>query len=333
MKSRILNLCAGLSLFCGGATAQTLSVTPIHADEGAQTEIAVSVAGATEMTALQFNLALPDGLDFKQTEENYGVTLGEAAANHAVCVSALDPRKVLVVVYSMSLTTFTDGALLTIPVVAKAEEGTTQGDVSNMRTATCEAISTACDGTNFSTSVRSTTLSIEPLKTEAEAEAEIAVNITGATAKTALQFTLGLPKGLKLKQTEGDFGVTLGDASPNHTLSVSELQTGEYLFVLYDMNLNTFGDGTLLTIPVIASTEAGETSGLCTDVRTATMVAKSYQNADVNFSATVEGGATGIEGVENETMAEKSCYDLQGRKVGVPTRGVYILNGKKVMVK
>ena len=46
-------------------------------------------------------------------------------------------------------------------------------------------------------------------------------------------------------------------------------------------------------------------------------------------------GATGINSVENEGMGIKNAkvYDLQGRRVWNPTKGIYIVNGKKVMVK
>ena len=47
--------------------------------------------------------------------------------------------------------------------------------------------------------------------------------------------------------------------------------------------------------------------------------------------------ATGIDEVNDEVKGEngevKTIYDLQGRKVTHPTKGIYIINGKKVLVK
>ena len=40
-----------------------------------------------------------------------------------------------------------------------------------------------------------------------------------------------------------------------------------------------------------------------------------------------------IEGVEVKVPANNIFYDLQGRQVLVPRKGIYILNGKKVIVK
>ena len=48
-----------------------------------------------------------------------------------------------------------------------------------------------------------------------------------------------------------------------------------------------------------------------------------------------DGGTTGIETIENSKHSTESgvYYDLQGRCVENPTRGVYIVNGKKVVIK
>ena len=44
-------------------------------------------------------------------------------------------------------------------------------------------------------------------------------------------------------------------------------------------------------------------------------------------------GTTAIENVEVEEAEVKAIYDLQGRKVENPTKGIYIINGNKVLVK
>ena len=49
------------------------------------------------------------------------------------------------------------------------------------------------------------------------------------------------------------------------------------------------------------------------------------------------GGITGISEVSDEVKGEngevKTVYDLQGRKVENPSKGIYIINGKKTVVK
>ena len=42
---------------------------------------------------------------------------------------------------------------------------------------------------------------------------------------------------------------------------------------------------------------------------------------------------TGIKAIDNEQLTIDNYYDLSGRKVAQPTKGLYIVNGKKVVVK
>lgn len=58
-------------------------------------------------------------------------------------------------------------------------------------------------------------------------------------------------------------------------------------------------------------------------------------SADAKLSLTFDGEVTGIETVENEAQNVENnvWYTPQGVRVAQPTKGVYIHNGKKVMVK
>ena len=47
----------------------------------------------------------------------------------------------------------------------------------------------------------------------------------------------------------------------------------------------------------------------------------------------LESNNTGVEEVKGENGNVKTIYDLQGRKVDIPTKGLYIIDGKKVLVK
>ncbi len=53
-----------------------------------------------------------------------------------------------------------------------------------------------------------------------------------------------------------------------------------------------------------------------------------------SFLNFVEGNVTGIEMPKAETTnSDAEVYDLQGRRVANPTKGMYIVNGKKVVIK
>ena len=56
------------------------------------------------------------------------------------------------------------------------------------------------------------------------------------------------------------------------------------------------------------------------------------QNAREFIGINFDGDATGIEGIRLNG-ADDAIYDLQGRKVMNPAKGLYIVNGKKVVIK
>ena len=54
----------------------------------------------------------------------------------------------------------------------------------------------------------------------------------------------------------------------------------------------------------------------------------------IDFTVTVgTEEATSVNEVKSETGKVKAIYDLQGREVKTPSKGIYIINGKKVMIK
>ena len=46
-----------------------------------------------------------------------------------------------------------------------------------------------------------------------------------------------------------------------------------------------------------------------------------------------EGTETGISHIETAQGAADAYYDLSGRRIATPGKGLYIKNGKKVLVK
>ena len=53
----------------------------------------------------------------------------------------------------------------------------------------------------------------------------------------------------------------------------------------------------------------------------------------IRLAGTQGGTPTEIEGSELKAQGSQLIYDLQGRPVENPTKGIYIVNGKKVIVK
>jgi hypothetical protein len=47
----------------------------------------------------------------------------------------------------------------------------------------------------------------------------------------------------------------------------------------------------------------------------------------------VESSATGIGTLKAQTIEDGVYYNLQGQRVDNPTKGLYIVNGRKVIIK
>ena len=147
MKRRILNLVVALMAFAATTMAQSLSVASIEATPGTETTITVNIAGAAEMTALQCNLQLPEGLALAGD-----IALGDAAKGHTLSTSTLASGELLIVLYDLYQSTFTDGTLLTIPVVAAEDAASGEARLYTVRTATVDAVSHTLSDVTFATS-------------------------------------------------------------------------------------------------------------------------------------------------------------------------------------
>ena len=152
MKQKILNMLVALAAMVGSASAQTLSIAPIEAQTGTKAEIVVNANGVAGMTALQFNLQLPECI----TLDEAAITKGAAASRHELSVSTLDSGERLFVLYNMNLNPFKDGELLRLPITVNGDVGTKTGRIRLCRTATPEAVSHASPTAEFTITVKET---------------------------------------------------------------------------------------------------------------------------------------------------------------------------------
>jgi hypothetical protein len=62
-------------------------------------------------------------------------------------------------------------------------------------------------------------------------------------------------------------------------------------------------------------------------------VLASVEKAEAPVLISFDGETTGIDGVKRESITDDRYYNLSGQRVENPTKGLYIKNGKKVVVK
>ncbi|MBQ7141548.1 MAG: carbohydrate-binding protein [Bacteroidaceae bacterium] len=149
---RLYTIIMALATLVVSANAQSLSVQNIEAQMDEETALVVSLAEGSSMTALQFNLSLPEGVTLDET----AITKGTAASGHTLEVRPLTNGDRLFVLYHKENTPLANGELLRLPVTVGSEAGTFGGKLYTVRTATADAVSHKAAEANFSVTVKET---------------------------------------------------------------------------------------------------------------------------------------------------------------------------------
>lgn len=187
--------------------------------------------------------------------------------------------------------------------------------------------------TNYATAQQ---LSVQSIEASVNGQAELVFAAANATSMTALQFKLSLPEGVILANNNA----TQGTATNGHTLDVETLDNGDYLFILYSMDLNTFKDGELLRIPVTIGSNAKSGEGCLYTVRFSTTEAVSSDGSNSSFTLKIQDIDDAIElmKVEHNDMKMIEIFNLGGQRLNEKHRGVNVLKmkdgtTKKTMIK
>ena len=121
----------------------------------------------------------------------------------------------------------------------------------------------------------------------------------------------------------------------DHSLTSNLIRGNRYRVIVFSLsNTDIEGmSGPVVNIKLKAEKDAteGDYTLKMERVVLATADEKEYYPADSESTVTVSTD-TGINGITVDPSSVK-IYDLQGRKVNKPTQGVYIVNGKKVVIK
>lgn len=150
MKHRILQIIVALMAIVSGASAQRLSVAPVEVNVGEQAELVVSSSNMNKVTALQFNLALPQGITLNESS----IAKGEAASGHTLSVQTLDNGDHLIVLYHTDLGLVGNGTLLRLPVTVGQQAGVFSGDLNTVRMSTSLAVSKTSADASYSITIK-----------------------------------------------------------------------------------------------------------------------------------------------------------------------------------
>lgn len=142
MKTQIKLLCAlALTIIAGNTSAQRLRLQPLEGYVNEKVELIITAENVTGMTSLMFTLTLPDNIRMS----GRAPILGESTNGHTIEVEMLENGKILFIIYSMNLNTFSDGELLRFPLAMKSEADIGTAKLDNVRFSDTNAVSYPAD--------------------------------------------------------------------------------------------------------------------------------------------------------------------------------------------
>ena len=183
-------------------------------------------------------------------------------------------------------------------------------------------------------------LYIDPFTIAPGEEKEVWVMLNNPDdAFSDIQFDLYLPEGIEVVNDNEGYLIGLGSRTDlrNHNRPEAALQRDGSMRVLcYSDKAETFfghsGDVIRLTLKASDTLSPGTYSLGLKNVELARPDMTNARPQAFTASVSVNGYATGIGSLEAE--AERGeVYDLNGRWVQQPAKGVYVINGKKIIVK
>ena len=183
-------------------------------------------------------------------------------------------------------------------------------------------------------------LYIEPFAIAPGEEKEVWVMLNNPDdAFSDIQFDLYLPEGMEVVNDNDGYLIGLGSRTDlrNHNRPEAALQRDGAVRVLcYSDKAETFfghsGDVMRLMLKASDTLSPGIYSIGMKNVELARPNMTNDRLQASTASVSVNGYATGIGSLDAE-MERGEVYDMNGRRVLQPAKGVYVINGKKIIIK
>lgn len=171
-------------------------------------------------------------------------------------------------------------------------------------------------------------ISLSDMTVNANGEGELIVNLINKDRSyTGLQFDLYLPEGIQLN-TE-----TAEAVGHHHGIWAQKHADGYYRVVCSSMMNDELNEGAVMRLQVKATNNMqGAYHVQADNVVLSDANAQRHEAANAGAQLIIGDEATGIVSVETAKQL-KNVYDMQGRRVNAVKKGIYMVNGKKVVVR
>jgi hypothetical protein len=168
-----------------------------------------------------------------------------------------------------------------------------------------------------------------------KAYSAIGFNSSTQVVTLARVMTTPAEAGIFVKGEPGEYVVPTIEECNEHTLNllVGTLEQTTVNSTEGEMSNYKFTVAELDEVPMFYPFEDNTTFSAgkaYLQIPTAWLPATAQKSVSIRFD---EGETTDIDELKGENGEVKTVYDLQGRKVDTPSKGIYIINGKKVIIK
>lgn len=321
-----------------GISFETFSI-----NAGEEKEVAIDMTNPNDnITLVQFDMVLPEGLSLKKDGENFDIDI---AGRTTWRKHTLDARNngsfIRFLMYSSSnaLIEGSEGAVIKLKF--SADENFKGGDIKleNILLVTPEEKGIRPDTYVYSLKTSEepaeANISVEPFTIDAGEEKEVVIDMTNPNDNiTLMQFDVVLPEGLSLKKSGTDFDIDIAGRTNwrKHTLNARD--NGSFIrFLMYSSSnaLIEGSEGAAIKMTLVADENfKGGKIGF-ENILLVTPEEKGIRPA--NFEVDALGKSVGIEETKIGRKTAPKIYDLSGRRLAKPTKGINIIDGKKVLIK
>lgn len=169
----------------------------------------------------------------------------------------------------------------------------------------------------------------------------VAIQLQNASSGyTAFQFDMVLPEGIEIVQDE-NYGLMVGlieTRAADHSFHVKNIAPNTYRFLSYsETNSNFVGDdGDLIHVFLKADEEledGSETAAIYSGLLVSA-TGEQEELSDLSIGVVLDSNeGTAIQSIDRSQTPLGDWYNLNGLRVKTPNKGLYIRNGKKVVIK
>ena len=270
-----------------------------------------------------FQLQLPEGVTVKPKGKKYEYEEGDATEGMTFSI-AFKNDKYTITVYDGEFDETAGNTIITLPL---------EGELSGEATVSNIAFGDP-DGNNISRPEAFT------IKLGGEEVPSYPVDLFGKVENGALVFTfknnsgktiancnfqLQLPEGVSVKPKGKKYEYEEGDATEGMTFSIA-FKNDKYTITVYDGEFDETAGNTIITLP-LEGTLSGD----------ATVSNIAFGDPDGNNISRPETFTISLADAINSISADETksgvIYNMNGQRVSKATKGIFIIDGKKVAVK